>query len=140
ATPDARPASSRDPSEGEMCERGGSWAAAGAGSADPFPATAYGATRHEGITHPNHRRLPRGRRTPPPPPPTNRHRSARLLVRDVSRDDLVHRLAGVPDTLFAQGEIDERGVLRRSDALDFLARHVPHEPRRHPVEPGDGVL
>src|SRR5437870_2414108 len=64
----------------------------------------------------------------------------RLLVRDVARDDLVHRLARVADALLAHGEIDGGHGLGRRHFLDLLAGHVAHEARGHPVEPHGGLL
>src|SRR2546425_3388663 len=64
----------------------------------------------------------------------------RLLVRDVSRDHLVHGLARMANAFFADRDVDRGHALVGRDALDLLARHVAHEPGGHAVEPRGRLL
>src|SRR2546428_525236 len=64
----------------------------------------------------------------------------RFLVRDVSRDHLVHGLARMANAFFADRDVDRGHALVGRDALDLLARHDAHEPGGHAVEPRGRLL
>src|SRR5438309_6751107 len=100
----------------------GGWRGGGAGSADPSPADPIRAERVDG----QDQRVPTRTRTwsPDPAPPPRQPAPAqlpRLLVRDVARDHLVHRLARMPDAFLAHRQIDRGHALGAGNLLNFLA-------------------